>query len=64
MAEFEVADLAPIPLQILARQTFEANRHVGHGLLVFQHEPFVARHPAICFRHRSTTDTRVRWAGR
>ena len=40
--EREVANLAPIHLQILARQALKANRHVGDGLLMQQTQPLVA----------------------
>src|SRR5216683_289663 len=42
LGERKVPDLTPVDLQVLARQTLEANRHVGDGLLVQPTQPFAA----------------------
>ena len=34
LAERKVADLTPVNLEVFARQTLEAHRHIGDGLLV------------------------------
>jgi hypothetical protein len=51
LREREVPNLTPVDLQVLARQTLEANRHVGDGLFVQLTQPLAAhRRPP----HRTT----------
>src|SRR6266542_5151230 len=45
LGERKMADFTPVDLQVFARQTLEANRHVGDGLLMEQTQPLAAHRP-------------------